>query len=96
MEIDKIKDGRTKQKFTGKIINSKDFVVNIHGVLYHESLPNGHKLIDVKIEEKRKANRFLVKFIKESKMYSKQEEKMVKMEISRTLVIKVTTMVTSL
>ena len=55
MDIDKVKDGRTKQKFTGKIINSKDFVVNIHGVLYHESLPNGHKLIDVKIEEKRKA-----------------------------------------
>ena len=55
MDFDgEIKKGRVKQKFTGKIINSKDFVFNIHGVLYNEVLPNGHKLIDVKIEEKRK------------------------------------------
>ena len=53
-EIDKVKGKRTKQTFTGKIINSKDFVVNIHGQLYHESLPNGHKKIDVKISEKKK------------------------------------------
>ena len=54
MDIDKVKGERTKQQFTGKIINSKDFVVNIHGVLYHESLPNGQKKIDVKIAEKKK------------------------------------------
>ena len=40
--------------FTGKIINSKDFVVNVHGVLYHESSPDGQKKIDVMVKEKKK------------------------------------------
>ena len=46
--------GRTKQKFTGKIINSKDFVVCIFGDLYFEKKKNGHTHIDMKIYEKKK------------------------------------------
>ena len=50
--IDKIREKRIKQKFTGKIILSEDYIVDIHGVLYHEDIPNGEKKIDIKVQEK--------------------------------------------
>ena len=52
--IDKIREKRIKQKFTGKIILSEDYIVDIHGVLYHEDIPNGEKKIDIKVQEKNK------------------------------------------
>ena len=52
--IDKIKEKRIKQRFTGKIILSEDYIVDIHGVLYHEDIPNGEKKIDIKVQEKKK------------------------------------------
>ena len=52
--IDKIREKRIKQKFTGKIILSEDYIVDIHGVLYHEDIPNGEKKIDIKVQEKKK------------------------------------------
>jgi len=48
--IDKIREKRIKQKFTGKIILSEDYIVDIHGVLYHEDIPNGEKKIDIKVQ----------------------------------------------
>ena len=48
---------RTKQSFTGKIMYTEDFIANIHGVLYHETLPKGHKKIDVKVFEEKKKTR---------------------------------------
>jgi len=50
--IEEIREERKKQKFTGKIILSEDYIVDIHGVLYHEDIPNGEKKIDIKVQEK--------------------------------------------
>ena len=50
--IEEIRKERKKQKFTGKIILSEDYIVDIHGVLYHEDIPNGEKKIDIKVQEK--------------------------------------------
>ena len=36
---------------------TEDFIANIHGVLYHETLPKGHKKIDVKVFEEKKKTR---------------------------------------
>ena len=50
--IEEIREERKKQKFTGKIILSEDYIVDIHGFLYHEDIPNGEKKIDIKVQEK--------------------------------------------
>ena len=50
--IEEKREERKKQKFTGKIILSEDYIVDIHGVLYHEDIPNGEKKIDIKVQEK--------------------------------------------
>ena len=54
MDIDKVLSNRTKQSFTGRIYNSKEYIVNVVGALYHEKKPNGERTIDIKVFEQRR------------------------------------------